>query len=173
MFEEWETARSEFNHGWLKNQFIAVLLKCRQVEQGRVLNDNALLDLKERLSQWDDARKVAEAVVAQVQDTLDRKFSDDHNAGTIDASIVRLANEVERQRWICTDDPRASASTASAAIARLDSEIGRAQRILDASPGANAIGIDGAALTQLIDAAQGLSAAFSHLTLCRSIPELA
>jgi hypothetical protein len=171
MHNPWEHSRSLFNHGWLKNQLVAVLLKCRQVQMGVVFSDSARQDLNARLSQWSDARKAADAVVAEVEAALERDFRNDEIDAPVDTRVVRLANEVERVRWIDAEDPSRAAAAARAAIDELDSKIIRALQVMAPAAESASIGIDDETLGGLINAAQRLSEAFSQLTLHRSISE--
>ena len=170
MHGSWEQARSHFNHGWLKNQFIAVLLKCRQVQQRTVLNDSAQQDLQARLAQWPDERRAADAVVAEVQAAVEQELRDEIDV-SVDTRVVRLANELERRRWISALDPCSAAAAARVAIDELDASINHALQVMRPSTEPTSIGIDGDTLGCLLDSAQRASEAFSRLTLCHSISE--
>ena len=161
MSDPWEHDRSRFNHGWLKNQFIASLLKSRQVRSGLVVHTQADADLVMRFREWTASRARAEAVLDQVSADLTRAphASDAANEA---AKLVLRANELERQRWLRDQQPEAALRVARAALVRLDAAVTRA--LVLAAPGD-----DEGLLEELLDAASQLSDSFSRLTLSRRI----
>ena len=159
----WEQNRSRFNHDWLKNQLIAVVLKYKQVRVGLVDNANAKSDLVERLQQWPEYRRIAQSVITQVEIALDAQSPSSSGPIKNDvAAYIGLANEIERQRWILGNNPQQAVDAARKAILCMDYAV---FSTLSSSSFSNA-----EELQPLLDEAIKLSQTFTQLTLCRQIP---
>ncbi len=166
MTERWESQRSRFNHGWLKNQLIVALRKAIQVQSGLVVNDRAQVDLLHTLKQWSTQRTDAERVLDEVRSSLSE--SGPTVDETADERLKRIVNEVERQRWVQQEQPEAKWRTAQLALFHLD-------RALCSALPMDAVDVPALGLKDLshvLEAASRVGAAFSGLTLCRSLDSI-
>ena len=163
MTEQWETRRSRFNHGWLKNQLIVALRKAIQVRAGLVVNDHAQADLLGTLGQWSTQREAAERILDAVQSCL-RELTPVPEE-TTDERVKRFVNEVERKRWLQDEQPFARWEAARIALSSLDEAVRPVLHV----EGGRALELDLPQMRRLLALADKLGETFSGLTLCWSL----
>lgn len=144
---EWNRARSDFNHGWLKNRLIVSLFRASRILSGAVTDESGLDVLKSLLTQWPE-RKV------EADDLIDSYLSYENTAPLSKSEeCIQYLHTVALQRWQETEHPVQKASAAGDALKELDEEI---QAITGLSPDA---------VERLHAKAQKLAKALSDLSI--------
>jgi|GEM_PF-4473667 len=164
MKNEWERQRSAFNHGWLKNQLITCVLRCKRVADEVVEDDMARVDLFELVNKWESFHQLA----TQVLEEIEFRLSGPVSPATKDALIFgempcRYLLEVERLRWRQLSNAQARVCEAEDCLCIFDAEIRRTRTHLQSCTTFP----DPELLSQLEACARSLGAQFSSLTLCR------
>lgn len=162
--QDWQRARSEFNHGWLKNRLLVGLLKCMRVAEGQVEDREVVRTLAMLLNQWPEMRSEAARLLRMVEERIvapmDPQTSD---AAVLSADDCRFLLEVERQLWLVREQAPSRLAEARQLLEAINQDLTKL----------NEAALDGELKSQLsnleacVKAARGLGEQFSKLTVPR------
>lgn len=163
MSADWQRARSDFNHGWLRNRLLVTLLKCMRIVSGQVEDGDAGGALGRLIAEWNvmhgKARSLLDHMNLRITAPMEPTAADVAICGDNLASFLL---EVERQRWLSHTSARERVEDALREIAELDRTLGALAPCLEEPLGT---------LTDLLDdsmhAARKVAERFSQLTIPR------
>lgn len=117
---EWNSARSDFNHAWLKNRFIPALAKARQVNRGAVKDPTTWIDLSFTLREWSARRVDVTAILYTYLSVL--RFEIDTPPAALESEkiVVRWLADQSYRSIIVSERPYERLSAAHASIRRVD-----------------------------------------------------
>ena len=164
MSQEWQRARSEFNHGWLKNRLLVGLLKFMRVAEGQVEDHEAATTLNTLLAQWSEMRSEASRLLQMVEERITIPIEPKVNDATIlSEDGCRFLLEVERQVWLTREQVPNRLAETRQHLEAIDLNLARLNTAL----------LDGeleshlSSLADCVKAVRGLGEQFSKLTVPR------
>jgi hypothetical protein len=144
---EWNRARSDFNHGWLKNRLIVALHKASRILSGAVEDDTGLRSLRSLLAEWPEHSEAVRRLI--------ERYS--HGMGTPITTVAGDADDfvraVAQSRWNATEDPGVKMKEAKSALREMDALV---EYTTDLTP---------ESVAALHDNAQRLATALSSLSV--------
>jgi hypothetical protein len=102
----WDKARSDFNHAWLKNRMLYALFRVRQVLLGRVSDPDVWNFLRTVLDEWSDRMMEGRAVLEEYESwsCVTPTSAPGPFAHPDSASHIFL-REVVHRRWLAAENP--------------------------------------------------------------------
>ncbi len=121
---EWNRARSSFNHDWLKNRLMVTLARARNVLHGRVDDDSIWTDLNSLLEEWTEKKADATRIVALYEELADpRKNIEAKVSSSFPPDVVDWLSDVAVQRWIEQESPAERKEQATQALHDVDHRV--------------------------------------------------
>jgi len=144
---EWNRARSDFNHGWLKNRLIVTLYRAQRILSGAVLDDTGLDVLKNLLAEWPERFREAVELIRHHASYSSMSAQVESDAEADYAAVVSFIRRQEEEK------PEIKGRLATETLDVLDKEIHAAKELSTAN------------IQRLIDKARRLADAISSLSL--------
>jgi len=146
---EWSRARSDFNHGWLKNRFVVALYRADRIVSGAVVDETGFDALWALLREWPERLRDAFELVDWYSRIADPSLGDRKECS---ASYLQSVTVL---RWQQAERPELKTRVAIEALEVLDAEICASTHLSAESVG------------RLRVKAQSLASAISDLTALR------
>ncbi|MBK6744446.1 MAG: hypothetical protein IPG66_16380 [Hydrogenophilales bacterium] len=161
--ENWNRARSNFNHNWLKNRLIVTLSRTRNVLNGKVHDEAIWADLTALLSEWPERMAEAKDIMMSYPDAASPRQSVETSlAANVPKDVAGWLADVAVQRWKEQESPNEKYADAVGALNDLDSHMREFNVLLSSSVAPLDEG-DTCALERLLLAANHLGKAMSTL----------
>jgi len=120
---EWNRARSDFNHGWLKNRLIVALFRAERILSGAVVDEGGLCNLEVLLEEWPERSRDASELInsySRIPNLVHGEHGDDE---------VIFLQAVALERWRQIEKPEEKVKGSTEALGDLDEEIRGCSRL--------------------------------------------
>jgi len=160
---DWQRAKSDFNHAWLKNRLVVGLMKCLRVHSGQVEDRHAGDALARLIAEWREMRGAACSLLDFIEQRTAKPIPPSpHDVSMFGVDTAAFLLEVERQRWLSHSSVNDSASEARREIEDLDRALSTLSSALTSRGNTFQTLIE-----DCLDAGRRLAERFSRLTVPR------